>query len=117
MRNPIEQFWKKSEKAISKSLERTTHKIRENIRELILARKTPYGGQQTNNADLFASGVLADPSKYRVVKKGNDTYILYPPANRKQVIETLRKEGYILFEVPTDASKWLEEILNEELKR
>lgn len=116
MKNSIDKFWKNTEKGISRVLEKTAHRIRENIRELILARRTPSGGQQKDNADLFSTGVLADHTKYRIVRKGVDLYVIYPPTERKKVIEILRSEGYELFEVPSEAPKWLEEFLREEFK-
>ena len=116
--NPVDLFWKKSKGAIDVALRRTIDHIRINTRELILARLTPSGGPQTGPGDLIGEeGLLSSPSRYRIVRKGQWDYILYPPPARARVIEELRIKGYQLFEIPHSSVDWLEKYLEEDLNK
>lgn len=115
MSNGVRDFWKRAENGIKKSIPITALKIREDIRTLILARQTPRGGRQKDNAALSDDGVLADSSKYRVIYDGPYAWVIHPPAERANVIQYLKQKGYVLFEIPKSAPKWLEEILKKEM--
>jgi hypothetical protein len=115
MKNPVKTFWEKADKGISKALASVTVKIRDDIRDLILARQTPRGGRQYKNADLSGDGILADKDKYRIYQENDKAWVIFPPPERASVIEYLRQKGYVLFEIPKSAPKWLEDLLKKEL--
>lgn len=129
--NPGERTARWLRKASQTGMRRTARRILQDIPERINARRKPSGGRQKANSPGWAffkiatrghsiplrfNDVLSDPKRYRVVLK-KDSILIYPPPSRRRIIPRLRRMGYEVFEIPPEASEWMDEEVRRALNK